>query len=75
RGVNGLIGRSDNERAGIISTIERDTAWLESPQMRDITSSRRSLDLPSLAVGTARIHVVIPPEYFMTQKSWLRLIV
>lgn len=74
RGFTSLMNREDKERSGIISSIERDTAWIDSPQAAKVLRGN-SLDMKEAAVGGNKYFVVLPPEYFMTHRAWLRLMV
>ena len=101
REINAQRARSDRERSAIVSTIARDTAWLDSPQIRRTVVSDTGpqsavrlqavggkevsaviqpgvndgvdLDPVRIATGNTLVFVVIPPQYFMTHRSWLRL--
>lgn len=103
REINAHRARNERERSSIVSTIARDTAWLDSPQIRRAVVSdnvRRfpvrlravdgtevpmdlepaendgyDLDPVKIATGKTLVFVVIPPQYFMTHRSWLRLCV
>lgn len=79
RAANAMLGRSDKERQSILSTLERDTAWLESPQVQAVLT-RSDIDLDALAATTGTpsgpvLFVVIPPRYINTHRSWLRLVI
>lgn len=74
RAFSSLLNREDKERSGIISSIERDTAWIDSPQMAKLLKGP-SLDLKDAALGGGKYFIVLPPDYFMTHRAWLRLMV
>jgi type IV secretion system protein VirD4 len=74
RGVSGLLNREDKERSGIISSIDRDTSWIDSPQMEKVLRGK-SLDLTEAARGERKYFIVLPPDFFMTHRAWLRLTV
>ncbi|WP_027547617.1 type IV secretory system conjugative DNA transfer family protein [Bradyrhizobium sp. WSM2254] len=74
RGVSSLFNREDKERSGIISSIDRDTSWIDSPQMKKVLQGD-GLDLNEAARGGHKYFVVLPPEFFMTHRAWLRLMV
>ena len=74
RGFASLMNREDKERSGILSSIERDTAWIDSPQMQNVLKGE-SLDLSRVAGAGHKYYIVLPPDYFMTHRAWLRLMV
>ena len=73
-GFRSLINREEKERSGILSSIDRDTAWIDSPQMRKVISGN---DIDPVAAGTNghKYFIIVPPDYFMTHRSWVRLVV
>jgi type IV secretion system protein VirD4 len=74
RGVSSIFNREDKERSGIISSIDRDTSWMDSPQMAKVLRGK-SLDLKEAALGGHKYFIVLPPDFFMTHRAWLRLMV
>lgn len=79
RAASAMAGRAEKERQSIFSTIERDTAWLESPQIQNVIV-KSDLNLDQFAATKAVKHgavlfVVIPPRYLTTHRSWLRLVI
>ena len=74
RAFASLLNREEKERSGILSSIERDTAWLDSPQMKKVLTGP-SIDLERAATHGHKYFVVLPPEYFMSHRAWLRLMV
>jgi type IV secretory pathway TraG/TraD family ATPase VirD4 len=74
RGITGLLNREDKERSGIVSSIDRDTSWIDSPQMEKVLRGT-SLDLRQAARGGHKYFIVLPPDFFMTHRAWLRLMV
>lgn len=74
RGVSALLNREDKERSGIISSIDRDTSWIDSPQMKKVLQGK-GIDLQEAAKGGHKYFIVLPPEFFMTHRAWLRLMV
>jgi Type IV secretory system Conjugative DNA transfer len=68
------INREDKERSGILSRIERDTAWIDSPQMASVLKGK-SLDMKEAVTRGRKYFIVLPPDYFMTHRAWLRLMV
>src|SRR5262249_21154765 len=63
RAFSSLLNREDKERSGIISSIERDTAWIDSPPMASVLKGP-SLDLKEAVLGGRKYFVVLPPDYF-----------
>lgn len=74
RGFRALLNREDRELSGIISSVERDTAWIDSPQMAKVLRGD-SLDMKAAALNGGKYYIVIPPDFFMTHRYWLRLCV
>jgi type IV secretion system protein VirD4 len=74
RGFSSIMNREERERSGILSSIERDTAWIDSPQMQRVLRGP-SLDLAEVGDGGNKYYVVLPPDYFITHRGWLRLVV
>lgn len=74
RGVSALLNREDKERSGIVSSIDRDTSWIDSPQMKRVLQGN-GVDLQEAAKGGHKYFIVLPPEFFMTHRAWLRLMV
>ncbi|WP_375414135.1 type IV secretory system conjugative DNA transfer family protein [uncultured Bradyrhizobium sp.] len=74
RGFSSILNREDKERSGIISSIERDTAWIDSPQMHACLT-KSSFDLKDIARGFHKYFIVIPFEYMETHRGWLRLMI
>ncbi|MEJ0076832.1 MAG: type IV secretory system conjugative DNA transfer family protein [Alphaproteobacteria bacterium] len=75
RGFSSLLNREEKERSGILSSVERDTAWIDSPQMEKVLQSDPQLELKAVGDGANKYFIVLPPEYFMTHRAWLRLMV
>lgn len=74
RGFSSLFNREDKERSGILSSIERDTAWIDSPQMEKVLRGP-TLDLKAAAQHWFKYFIVLPPDFFMTHRVWLRLMI
>ncbi|MFT3941563.1 type IV secretory system conjugative DNA transfer family protein [Rhodopseudomonas sp.] len=74
RSFTSMLNREDKERSGIISILERETAWIDSPSMTR-TLRGTSLDLGAAARGGGKYFIVIPPDYVMTHRARLRLCV
>jgi type IV secretion system protein VirD4 len=74
RAFRTLLNREDKERSGIISSIERDTAWIDSAPMAAVLKGP-GLDLKEGVVEGRKYFIVLPADYFMTHRAWLRLMV
>ena len=74
RGASSILNREEKERSGIISSIERDTAWVDSPQMKKVLSGP-AIDLATVGRGREKYFIILPPAFFMTHRGWLRLMV
>jgi type IV secretion system protein VirD4 len=74
RAFRTLLNREDKERSGIVSSIERDTAWIDSLPMAAVLKGP-SLNLNEAVLGGNKYFIVLPPDYFMTHRAWLRLMV
>jgi type IV secretion system protein VirD4 len=74
RGFTAMLNREEKERSGIISSLDRETAWIDSPAMKKVLSSP-SLDLKKAALGGGKYFVVLPANYLATHRAWLRLCV
>lgn len=72
RGFTGMLNREEKERSGIISSLDRETAWIDSPSMAKVLRGA-SIDLDKAAQGGGKYFIVVPPDYFMTHRAWLRL--
>jgi type IV secretion system protein VirD4 len=70
----GMKNREDKERSGILSSIERDTAWMDSPQMAKVLRGP-TVDLGAVNPRGLKCFICLPPEFFMTHRGWLRLMV
>ena len=72
RAARAMLNRSEKERRTILSTLERDTAFIEDPALwKAIKSS--SFDMNQLVLTNKRLHVIVPFDYTEQMKSWLRL--
>jgi type IV secretory pathway TraG/TraD family ATPase VirD4 len=72
RAAQGMLNRDEKERRGILSTIERDTAFIEDPGLwKAIKTS--TFDMNQLVLTNKRLHVIVPFDYTEQMRSWLRL--
>ena len=74
RAANRQLGKSDREAAGVLSSAQRHTHFLDSPRMTTTLghSDFRFADLKQRPVS---IFLVLPPDRLDTYARWLRLMV
>jgi type IV secretion system protein VirD4 len=72
RAARAMLNRNEKERRAILSTLERDTAFIEDPGLwKAIKSS--TFDMNQLVLTNKRLHVIVPFDYTAEMSSWLRL--
>jgi type IV secretion system protein VirD4 len=79
---NGLIRRaayrhlakSAREAAGVLSSAQRHTHFLDSPRMAKVLS-KSDFSFADLKARTATVFLVLPPDRLNTYSRWLRLMV
>ena len=69
-----FLGKTGPEFAGVVSTAQRHTQFLDSPRIADALS-RSDFSFADLAKGVASIFVVLPPDRLETYNRWLRLMI
>lgn len=72
RVANSVIGLVDKELAGVVSTANRHTAFLDTSPIAASTKDS-SFNPAELRTGKMTIYLVIPPEYLKSQSALLRL--
>ena len=74
RAANRFLGKSDREAAGVLSSAQRHTHFLDSPR---ITASlaRSDFSFASLRHQVASVFLVLPPNRLDAYSRWLRLLV
>lgn len=74
RAANRHLGKSEREAAGVLSSAQRHTHFLDSPRMGQVLghSSFRFEDLKAV---TTTVFLVLPPDRLATHARWLRLLV
>lgn len=74
RAANRFLGKSDREAAGVLSSAQRHTHFLDSPR---ITASlaRSDFGFASLRHEVATVFLVLPPNRLDAYSRWLRLLV
>ena len=69
-----FLGKTGAEFAGVVSTAQRHTQFLDSPRIADALS-RSDFSFADLVAGVASIFVVLPPDRLETYNRWLRLMI
>jgi type IV secretion system protein VirD4 len=72
RAANRHRGKSDAEAAGVLSTAQRHTHFLDSPRMTSVLG-RSDFNFADLKAGLATVFLVLPPDRLATYARWLRL--
>ncbi|TNC45042.1 type IV secretory system conjugative DNA transfer family protein [Rubellimicrobium rubrum] len=74
RAANRHLGKSDREAAGVLSSAQRHTHFLDSPRL--VASTARSdFSFASLRHEVASVFLVLPPNRLDAYARWLRLLV
>ena len=74
RAANRFLGKSDREAAGVLSSAQRHTHFLDSPRI--VASTARSdVSFASLRHEVASVFLVLPPNRLDAYSRWLRLLV
>jgi type IV secretion system protein VirD4 len=74
RAANTLIGMSDRERAGVLSTAIVQTEFLDSPAMREVLQSS-DFSLTDLKEKPISVYLSLPAGRMGTHSRWLRLMI
>ena len=74
RAANRHLGKSDREAAGVLSSAQRHTHFLDSPRIVAATS-RSDFAFASLRHEAASVFLVLPPNRLDAYSRWLRLLV
>jgi type IV secretion system protein VirD4 len=74
RAANRHRGKSDREAAGVLSSAQRHTHFLDSPRMTTVLG-RSGFRFADLKTQTATVFLVLPPDRLETYARWLRLMV
>jgi type IV secretion system protein VirD4 len=69
-----FLGKTGVEFAGVISTAQRHTQFLDSPRIARALS-RSDFSFVDLVAGVASVFVVLPPDRLETYNRWLRLMI
>ncbi len=74
RAANRHLGKSDREAAGVLSSAQRHTHFLDSPRMARVLG-RSDFRFTELKQSHQTIFLVLPPDRLSTYSRWLRLVV
>jgi type IV secretion system protein VirD4 len=74
RAANRHLGKSDREAAGVLSSAQRHTHFLDSPRMVSVLS-QSDFTFGDLKQKVATVFLVLPPDRLGTYSRWLRLLI
>lgn len=74
RAANRHLGKSDREAAGVLSSAQRHTHFLDSPRMSQVLG-RSDFSFRDLKRSIGTVFLVLPPDRLATYARWLRLLV
>ena len=74
RAANRQLGKSDREAAGVLSSAQRHTHFLDSPRIVASTAAS-DFTFAGLKDTTATVFLCLPPDRLDTYARWLRLLV
>lgn len=74
RAANRHLGKSDREAAGVLSSAQRHTHFLDSPRMTAVMG-RSDFAFADLKAEVATVFLVLPPDRLGVYGRWLRLLV
>ncbi|QJU60955.1 type IV secretory system conjugative DNA transfer family protein (plasmid) [Sphingomonas sp. AP4-R1] len=74
RAANRHLGKSDREAAGVLSSAQRHTHFLDSPRMT-AALGRSDFAFADIKSAPATIFLVLPPDRLDTYARWLRLMI
>jgi len=74
RAANRQLGKSDREAAGVLSSAQRHTHFLDSPRIVASTAAS-DFTFAELKDTTATVFLCLPPDRLDTYARWLRLLV
>ncbi|MCQ9147711.1 type IV secretory system conjugative DNA transfer family protein [Ochrobactrum sp. BTU2] len=74
RAANRHLGKSDREAAGVLSSAQRHTHFLDSPRMAAVLG-RSDFRFADLKRRNVSVFLVLPPDRLATYSRWLRLLV
>src|SRR3954466_10468664 len=74
RAANRHLSKADREAAGVLSSAQRHTHFLDSPRMAAVMA-RSDFRFAQLKDRTASVFLVLPPDRLGAYSRWLRLMV
>jgi type IV secretion system protein VirD4 len=74
RAANRHLGKSDREAAGVLSSAQRHTHFLDSPRMARVLD-RSDFLFGDLKKRNQTVFLVLPPDRLSTYSRWLRLLI
>lgn len=74
RAANRQLGKSEREAAGVLSSAQRHTHFLDSQRMAAVLG-RSDFRFEELKERTCTVFLVLPPDRLNTHARWLRLMV
>ena len=74
RAANRQLGKSDREAAGVLSSAQRHTHFLDSPRIVASTSAS-DFTFAGLKEGVSTVFLCLPPDRLDAYSRWLRLMV
>lgn len=74
RAANRQLGKSDREAAGVLSSAQRHTHFLDSPRLVESTSAS-DFRFADLKERPGTVFLCLPPDRLDTYARWLRLLV
>ena len=74
RAANRFLGKADREAAGVLSSAQRHTHFLDSPRIA-ASLARSDFSFASLRHELASVFLVLPPNRLDAYSRWLRLLV
>jgi len=74
RAANRHLGKSDREAAGVLSSAQRHTHFLDSPRMAAVME-RSDFGFAELKQRACTLFLVLPPDRLDAYARWLRLMV
>lgn len=74
RAANRHLGKADREAAGVLSSAQRHTHFLDSRRMAAVLE-RSDFRFEDLKAGVCTVFLVLPPHRLTTHSRWLRLLI
>lgn len=74
RAANRHLGKADREAAGVLSSAQRHTHFLDSPRMVSVLG-RSDFHFTDLKRHNTSVFLVLPPDRLETYSRWMRLLV